>query len=718
MSDSIQRSAAVLYQMEEETPGLKESAQALVSDTMLWPALNGTGATREEKEELIRTAPMLAGKEQLTAFVLLLLEQGTLDSLPAILRELRQLELAAQGGAVCVVTCARQPDEATLEDLRRAVCRLRGLERVVLQIKIDPAILGGFRLEVQGVVYDRSVRGRLERLAQGLKGDFDADSEELEGLVEGLKSKIQRFEVEDGSDMGSLVQNLKTRIQDFQSVGEVQEIGRILSVGDGIAQIQGLDRAVYGELVEFETGVQGMVMDLSRNSVGCVLLGQEAGLREGSIVTRTGRPADVPVGEAMLGRVVDALGQPLDGMGPIRTTETRPIEHEASGVISREPVNAPLQTGILAIDAMIPIGRGQRELLIGDRQTGKTAIAVDTIINQRRNFEAGDPVYCIYVAVGQKASTVASLVETLRRHGAMEYTIVVAATASDPAAMQYFAPFAGAAIGEFFRDTGRHALVVYDDLSKQAVAYREVSLILRRPSGREAYPGDIFYLHSRLLERAAKIIAQEEVAREMNDLPESLRGKVRGGGSLTALPIIETQAGDVSAYIPTNVISITDGQIFLDTNLFNQGNRPAVDVGISVSRVGGNAQIKAMKKVAGTLKIDQAQYRELESFSKFSSDMDAVTVAVLDRGRKNTRLLVQPQYSPMPVEQQIAVLYCGTHGLLREVPIEQVAEFEHMLVETLSPEVFEALRRGEIDESIGARIEEAAGRVVVSLKKA
>ena len=479
MSDSIQRSAAVLYQMEEETPGLKESAQALVSDTMLWPALNGTGATREEKEELIRTAPMLAGKEQLTAFVLLLLEQGTLDSLPAILRELRQLELAAQGGAVCVVTCARQPDEATLEDLRRAVCRLRGLERVVLQIKIDPAILGGFRLEVQGVVYDRSVRGRLERLAQGLKGDFDADSEELEGLVEGLKSKIQGFEVEDGSDMGSLVQNLKTRIQDFQSVGEVQEIGRILSVGDGIAQIQGLDRAVYGELVEFETGVQGMVMDLSRNSVGCVLLGQETGLREGSIVTRTGRPADVPVGEAMLGRVVDALGQPLDGMGPIRTTETRPIEHEASGVISREPVNAPLQTGILAIDAMIPIGRGQRELLIGDRQTGKTAIAVDTILNQK-----GEDVICIYVAIGQKASSVARVRDTLQKHGAMDYSIIVSATASDPAPLQYIAPYAGAAMGEYFMSQGKDVLIVYDDLSKHAVAYRALSLLLKRSPGR------------------------------------------------------------------------------------------------------------------------------------------------------------------------------------------------------------------------------------------
>ena len=652
MSDSIQRSAAVLYQMEEETPGLKESAQALVSDTMLWPALNGTGATREEKEELIRTAPMLAGKEQLTAFVLLLLEQGTLDSLPAILRELRQLELAAQGGAVCVVTCARQPDEATLEDLRRAVCRLRGLERVVLQIKIDPAILGGFRLEVQGVVYDRSVRGRLERLAQGLKGDFDADSEELEGLVEGLKSKIQGFEVEDGSDMGSLVQNLKTRIQDFQSVGEVQEIGRILSVGDGIAQIQGLDRAVYGELVEFETGVQGMVMDLSRNSVGCVLLGQETGLREGSIVTRTGRPADVPVGEAMLGRVVDALGQPLDGMGPIRTTETRPIEHEASGVISREPVNAPLQTGILAIDAMIPIGRGQRELLIGDRQTGKTAIAVDTILNQK-----GEDVICIYVAIGQKASSVARVRDTLQKHGAMDYSIIVSATASDPAPLQYIAPYAGAAMGEYFMSQGKDVLIVYDDLSKHAVAYRALSLLLKRSPGREAYPGDVFYLHSRLLERACRLTQEY------------------GGGSMTAIPIIETQAGDVSAYIPTNVISITDGQIYLETDLFFAGQRPAVNVGLSVSRVGGAAQTRAIKRTAGTMRIDLARFRELEIFTQISSDLDQATQKTLDHGKHLLELLKQPLYQPMSVSRQAVLLYIGTNGLLDDVPVEQVREF-------------------------------------------
>ena len=424
------------------------------------------------------------------------------------------------------------------------------------------------------------------------------------------------------------------------------------------------------------------------------------------------------VSEAMLGRVIDPLGQPLDGRGPIGGEKIEmPLERKAPGVIFRQPVNQPLQTGLKAIDAMIPIGRGQRELIIGDRQTGKTAIAVDTIINQRKNYEAGEPIYCIYVAVGQKASTVASLVETLRKNGAMDYSIVVVATAADTAALQYLAPFAGAAIGEYFRDTGRHALVVYDDLSKQAVAYREVSLVLRRPSGREAYPGDIFYLHSRLLERAAKIINQQEVAEQMNDLPASLRGKVRGGGSLTALPIIETQAGDVSAYIPTNVISITDGQIFLDTNLFNQGNRPAVDVGISVSRVGGNAQIKTMKKVAGTLKIDQAQYRELEAFSKFSSDMDAVTAATLDKGRKNTRLLVQPQYAPMAVEHQIAVLYCGTRGLMRDIAIEQVADFERELLRELeSTNVYEKLREGVIDEEVTARIEKAAERVSTQLK--
>ena len=513
-------------------------------------------------------------------------------------------------------------------------------------------------------------------------------------------------------------QVLLAELQGIDLGAQFAEVGTVLQVGDGVARIYGLGNAEAGELLEFENGDRAVVMNLEEDNVGAVLLGPTDRIEEGTTVKRTGRTASIMVSEQMLGRVIDPLGEPLDGRGPIGGERVEmPLERKAPGVIFRQPVNQPLQTGLKAIDAMIPIGRGQRELIIGDRQTGKTAIAVDTIINQRKNFEKGEPIYCIYVAVGQKASTVASLVETLRKNGAMDYSIVVVATAADTAALQYLAPFAGAAIGEYFRDTGRHALVVYDDLSKQAVAYREVSLVLRRPSGREAYPGDIFYLHSRLLERAAKIINQQEVAEQMNDLPESLRGKVRGGGSLTALPIIETQAGDVSAYIPTNVISITDGQIFLDTNLFNQGNRPAVDVGISVSRVGGNAQIKTMKKVAGTLKIDQAQYRELEAFSKFSSDMDAVTAATLDKGRKNTRLLVQPQYAPMAVEHQIAVLYCGTRGLMRDISIDQVADFERELLRELdSTNVYEKLREGVIDDEVTARIEKAAERVTAQLK--
>ena len=511
---------------------------------------------------------------------------------------------------------------------------------------------------------------------------------------------------------------LLAELQGIDLGAQFAEVGTVLQVSDGVVRIYGLGNAEAGELLEFENGDRAVVMNLEEDNVGAVLLGPTDRIEEGATVKRTGRTASILVSEQMLGRVIDPLGQPLDGRGPIGGEQVEmPMERKAPGVIFRQPVNQPLQTGLKAIDAMIPIGRGQRELIIGDRQTGKTAIAVDTIINQRKNYEAGEPIYCIYVAVGQKASTVASLVETLRKNGAMDYSIVVVATAADTAALQYLAPFAGAAIGEYFRDTGRHALVVYDDLSKQAVAYREVSLVLRRPSGREAYPGDIFYLHSRLLERAAKIINQQEVAEQMNDLPASLRGKVRGGGSLTALPIIETQAGDVSAYIPTNVISITDGQIFLDTNLFNQGNRPAVDVGISVSRVGGNAQIKTMKRVAGTLKIDQAQYRELEAFSKFSSDMDAVTAATLDKGRKNTRLLVQPQYAPMAVEHQIAVLYCGTRGLMRDIAIEQVADFERELLRELeSTNVYEKLREGVIDEEVTARIEKAAERVSTQLK--
>ncbi len=509
---------------------------------------------------------------------------------------------------------------------------------------------------------------------------------------------------------------LRQQLEGIDTHIQLDEIGTVLQVSDGVARIYGLRNAEANELLEFDNGIKAIVMNLEEDNVGAVLLGPTDKIKEGFVVKRTKRIASILVGESMLGRVIDPLGAPLDGKGVIGGELCEmPLERKAPGVIYRQPVNQPLQTGLKAVDAMIPIGRGQRELIIGDRQTGKTAIAIDTIINQRTNYETGDPVYCIYVAVGQKGSTVASIVNTLREKGAMDYTIVVAATAGDPAALQYYAPFAGAAIGEYFRDTGRHALVVYDDLSKQAVAYREVSLILRRPSGREAYPGDIFYLHSRLLERAAKIINQEEVARKMNDLPDSLKGKVKGGGSLTALPIIETQAGDVAAYIPTNVISITDGQIFLDTNLFNQGNRPAIDVGISVSRVGGNAQIKAMKKVAGTLKIDQAQYRELEAFTKFSGDMDPVTALTIDKGRKNTRLLVQPQYSPMPVEEQIAILYCGTHGLLKQIPLEKVSEFEHYFLDTLhrdaQEDVLDLLKAGQLTDEVCQKIETTAEAV-------
>lgn len=507
-----------------------------------------------------------------------------------------------------------------------------------------------------------------------------------------------------------IVSVLREEIQNYDTRVRRDETGTVLEVGDGIATVYGLDQAVYGELVELDTGVKGMVMNLARDSVGVVLLGSEAGVREGTVVRRTGRAADVPVGDGLIGRVVDVLGQPIDGLGPIETTETRPIEHEASGVVSREPVNVPLQTGILAIDAMVPIGRGQRELIIGDRQTGKTAIAVDTILNQK-----GQDVICIYVAIGQKASSVAAIVETLRQHGAMDYTVVVAATASDSASMRYYAPFSGVAIGEYIRDTGRDALIVYDDLSKQAVSYREISLILKRPSGREAYPGDIFYLHSRLLERAAKIIDNQEVAAQMNDLPEVLKDRVKGGGSLTALPIIETQAGDVSAYIPTNVISITDGQIFLESALFNRGIRPAINVGISVSRVGGNAQIKSMKKVAGTLKIDQAQFRELESFTKFGGDIDPVTARVIDKGRKNERLLIQPQYHPVAVEDEVAVIFCGTRGLLENVPEENVAEFEAQLLQLLharnQADVLDVIRSGQLTDDCQAKLTAAASEV-------
>jgi len=514
---------------------------------------------------------------------------------------------------------------------------------------------------------------------------------------------------------------LRQQLAGLNLDAQFEEVGTVLQVSDGVVRIYGLKNAESNELLVFENGMNAIVMNLEEDNVGAVLLGNSEKIKEGFIVKRTHRIASIRVGEGMLGRVIDPLGNPLDTDDPIiGELLEMPLERKAPGVIYRQPVNEPLQTGLKAVDAMIPIGRGQRELIIGDRQTGKTSIAIDTIINQRSAYDAGNPVYCIYVAIGQKGSTVASLVNTLKEKGAMDYTVVVSATAADSAAMQYFAPFAGAAIGEYFRDTGRHALVVYDDLSKQAVAYREVSLILRRPSGREAYPGDIFYLHSRLLERAAKIITQQEVAEQMNDLPDSLKGKVKGGGSLTALPIIETQAGDVSAYIPTNVISITDGQIFLDTDLFNQGNRPAINVGISVSRVGGNAQIKAMKKVAGTLKIDQAQYRELEAFSKFGSDMDAVTAMTIDKGQKNTRLLVQPVYSPMPVEKQIAVLYCGTNGLLADVSLDKVALFEKELIKILElkhqTDVLDVLRSGIINDDVCQIIRTEAEVIAKQLK--
>ncbi len=514
---------------------------------------------------------------------------------------------------------------------------------------------------------------------------------------------------------------LKMQLEGIDTKIKFEEIGTVLQVSDGVVRIFGLTNAESGELLEFESGVMAVVMNLEEDNVGAVLLGPTELVEEGDTVKRTGRISSIMVGESLLGRVINPIGQPLDGKGAI-TGELleMPLERKAPGVIFRQPVNEPLQTGIKSIDAMIPIGRGQRELIIGDRQTGKTAIAIDAIINQRNNFLEGKPVYCIYVAIGQKGSTVANIVNTLQAKGAMDYTIVVSATASDPAALQFYAPFAGAAIGEYFRDTGRHALVVYDDLSKQAVSYREVSLILRRPSGREAYPGDIFYLHSRLLERAAKIIANDNVARQMNDLPDCLKDKIKGGGSLTALPIIETQAGDVSAYIPTNVISITDGQIFLETGLFNAGIRPAVNVGISVSRVGGNAQVKAMKKIAGTLKTDQAQYRELEAFSKFGGDMDPVTKMILDKGKKNSELLIQPQYQPLPVEKEIAIIYCGTQGLLSEVPVDKVRDFEKTFLDVIElkykKEVLDLLREGVLNDEIADILKSTALEVAKKYK--
>ncbi|MFP4604366.1 MAG: F0F1 ATP synthase subunit alpha [Bacteroidales bacterium] len=520
---------------------------------------------------------------------------------------------------------------------------------------------------------------------------------------------------------GEVSKILKEQLGEKGTYSEFEEVGNVLQVGDGIARIHGLSSVEYNELIEFESGATGIALNLEADNVGAVLLGSSDRVKEGERVKRTGRIASLEVGDGLLGRVINTIGKPLDGKGLVEgKTYELPLERKAPGVIYRQPVNEPVQTGIKAIDAMIPIGRGQRELIIGDRQTGKTAVAVDTIINQREFYEKGDPVYCIYVAIGQKMSTVANIAKILEQHGALDYTVIVAATAAEPAALQFYAPFAGAAIGEFFRDTGRHALVVYDDLSKQAVSYREVSLLLRRPPGREAYPGDVFYLHSRLLERAAKIIESDEIAAQMNDLPDVIKPKVKGGGSLTALPIIETQAGDISAYIPTNVISITDGQIFLEPDLFNAGVRPAINVGISVSRVGGSAQIKTMKKVAGTLKLDQAEYRELEAFAKFGSDLDPATQSVLNKGERNVEILKQGQYRPMPVEKQIAIIYCGTKGLLKNIPVEKIRDFEKNFLEKLDSEyeeILTELREGELTEDLTKKLENIAAEVAEEFEK-
>ena len=651
MSETTQRYAAALFGAAgHDAKAVRAAAEALMADQPLWTALQSRAVTLTEKKQLIRDAAELDGQEALKTFLGLAAEADALGELPAILAEYSRLALAAQGGVECRVTCARQPDEATQEAIRQAVCKLRGARNAVLEIRIDPAILGGFVLDVDGVTYDRSVKGRLDRLARGMQ------------------------DAPDSGDMDRLADQMKAAIAGNTDEVDAVETGRVLSVGDGIANVSGLRRAVYGELVEFENGTPGIVLDLRRSRTGVILLGSQEGLTEGSLCRRTGRPADVPVGDALIGRTVDALGRPIDGMGSIDTAERYPIEHEAPGVISREPVNQPMQTGILAIDAMVPIGRGQRELIIGDRQTGKTAIAVDAILNQK-----GQDMICIYVAIGQKESTVARLRETFRQYGAMAYTIIVSAPAGEGAPMQYIAPYAGAAMGEYFMAHGKDVLIVYDDLSKHAVAYRTLSLLLRRSPGREAYPGDVFYLHSRLLERACRLT------------------KEYGGGSMTALPIVETQAGDVSAYIPTNVISITDGQIYLETNLFHSGQRPAVNVGLSVSRVGGSAQTRAIKKTAGTLRIDLARYRELEVFTQFSSDLDPETRKALDHGKRMMALLRQPRCTPMAVSRQAVILYIATNGLLADVPVEEVSRFANAFVDLLERE--QPALIGEIDET-------------------
>ena len=651
MSETTQRYAAALFGAAgDDAKAVRAAAEALMADKSLWNALQSKAVTLAEKKQLLAGAAELDGQDALKAFLGLLAEAEAMDSLPAILAEYSRLALAAQGGVECRVTCARQPDEATQEAIRQAVCKLRGAKNAVLEIAIDPSILGGFVLDVEGVTYDRSVKGRLDRLARGMQ------------------------DAPDTGDVGKLADQMKAAIAGSPDDVDAVETGRVIEVGDGIATVSGLRRAVYGELVEFDNGTPGIVLDLRRKRTGVILLGSQEGLVEGSLCRRTGRPADVPVGDALIGRTVDALGRPIDGMGSIDTAERYPIEHEAPGVISREPVNQPMQTGILAIDAMVPVGRGQRELIIGDRQTGKTAIAVDAILNQK-----GQDMICIYVAIGQKESTIARLRETFKQYGAMAYTIIVSASAGEGAPMQYIAPYAGAAMGEYFMAHGRDVLIVYDDLSKHAVAYRTLSLLLRRSPGREAYPGDVFYLHSRLLERACRLT------------------KEYGGGSMTALPIVETQAGDVSAYIPTNVISITDGQIYLETGLFHSGQRPAVNVGLSVSRVGGAAQTRAIKKTAGTLRIDLARYRELEVFTQFSSDLDPETRKALDHGKRMMALLRQPRCTPMSVSRQAVILYIATNGLLGDVPVEQVSAFANDFVSLLERE--QPALIAEIDET-------------------
>ena len=640
MSETTQRYAAALFGAAgSDAKAVRAAADALMANKTLWTALQSKAVSPAEKKQMVADAAELDGQDALKAFLGLVAEADAMTELPAIMAEYSRLALAAQGGVECQVTCARQPDEATQTAIREAVCKLRGATNAVLEIKIDPSILGGFVLDVDGVTYDRSVKGRLDRLARGMQDAPDTD------------------------DISKLSEQMKSVIAGKSDDVDAVETGRVIEVGDGIANVSGLRRAVYGELVEFDNGTAGIVLDLRRNRTGVILLGSQEGLTEGSLCRRTGRPADVPVGDAMVGRTVDALGRPIDGLGPINTTERYPIEHEAPGVISREPVNQPMQTGILAIDSMVPIGRGQRELIIGDRQTGKTAIAVDAILNQK-----GQNMLCIYVAIGQKESTIARLRETFKQYGAMAYTTIVAAPAGEGAPLQYIAPYAGAAMGEYFMAHGKDVLIVYDDLSKHAVAYRTLSLLLRRSPGREAYPGDVFYLHSRLLERACRLT------------------KEYGGGSMTALPIVETQAGDVSAYIPTNVISITDGQIYLETGLFHAGQRPAVNVGLSVSRVGGSAQTRAIKKTAGTLRIDLARYRELEVFTQFSSDLDPETRKALDHGKRMMALLRQPRCTPMAVSRQAVILYIATNGLLSDVPVEEVNSFSNAFVDLLERE--------------------------------